>query len=123
MSDYRELRLAYGRACTSLAMDELAASEMMDMQAHYDVVMRATLVRINRWVLEQEAERILCSYPADWWQAVRQRWAPKWWLKRHPVQMTTKMATVKATYPTLIHPPKHGPVMKIVIKDEPGGWE
>lgn len=23
--------------------------------------------------------------PADWWQAVRERWAPRWWLERHPV--------------------------------------
>ena len=24
--------------------------------------------------------------PADWWQGVRERWLPAWWLKRYPVQ-------------------------------------
>ena len=23
--------------------------------------------------------------PADWWQAFKQRWAPPWWLRRHPI--------------------------------------
>lgn len=23
--------------------------------------------------------------PADWWQAVRERWCPRWWLRRWPV--------------------------------------
>lgn len=23
--------------------------------------------------------------PADWWQAVRERWCPEWWLARYPV--------------------------------------
>jgi hypothetical protein len=26
------------------------------------------------------------KYPADWWQAVRERWFPRWWLARHPVR-------------------------------------
>lgn len=26
--------------------------------------------------------------PADWWQAVRERWAPAWWLRRRPVRKT-----------------------------------
>jgi hypothetical protein len=27
------------------------------------------------------------EWAADWWQAVRARWAPAWWLRRHPVRM------------------------------------
>jgi len=23
--------------------------------------------------------------PYDWWEHFRERWAPKWWLRRHPV--------------------------------------
>lgn len=26
------------------------------------------------------------SYPKNWWQAVRERFAPTWWLARHPVE-------------------------------------
>lgn len=24
--------------------------------------------------------------PADWWQHLRQRWCPRWWLRRRPVR-------------------------------------
>ena len=27
------------------------------------------------------------SWPEDWWQAVRARWLPAWWLRRRPVRM------------------------------------
>lgn len=27
--------------------------------------------------------------PVDWWQHLRQRWFPKWWLRRYPVRMDT----------------------------------
>lgn len=30
--------------------------------------------------------------PYDWWEAVRERWAPKWWLRRHPV-ITRRIVT------------------------------
>lgn len=26
------------------------------------------------------------KYPADWWQALKERWAPKWLLEKYPVQ-------------------------------------
>ena len=32
------------------------------------------------------------SVPADWWQALRQRWLPTWWLRRWPVR-TREIAT------------------------------
>lgn len=38
-------------------------------------------------------------YPEDWWQAVRARWLPRWWLRRHPVryrEVRLKLAVNKA---------------------------
>ena len=33
-----------------------------------------------------ETVRIEKQWPRDWWQAFRERWLPKWWLAKHPVQ-------------------------------------
>ena len=30
------------------------------------------------------------TYPRDWWQAVRQRFLPGWWVKRHPILWHTE---------------------------------
>lgn len=45
----------------------------------------------------------VATYPADWWEAVKQRWAPLWATRRWPVRMTTRTVTIDrgATYPTL----------------------
>ncbi len=47
---------------------------MITLEKMYDCEMRQIIIRMRRYVLEQEAERIICEYPADWWQAFRQRW-------------------------------------------------
>lgn len=36
------------------------------------------------------------AVPLDWWQAVRQRWCPGWWLDRHPVKM--RVIEVRVTH-------------------------
>ncbi len=114
----KTIELAYGYAISSTAIAPSDAP-MIEMTSYYDMMMRAQLIRLRRYVLEQEAEKLVCAYPTDWWQAVRQRWAPAWWLKRHPVRMERKVASVKATYPGLIHPPGHDPIYKIHVRDEP----
>jgi len=38
-------------------------------------------------------------YPADWWQAFKERWFPDWALKRWPVRWTVYELDVAAVYP------------------------
>lgn len=44
-------------------------------------------------------------YPKDWWQAVKERFAPKIFLQRYPVEYNTIDAY--ALYPQLEIPPEH----------------
>jgi len=37
-------------------------------------------------ILWAETQTHEVHYPRDWWEAVRERWAPAWWLTRWPVQ-------------------------------------
>ncbi len=34
----------------------------------------------------QESPELEERWPADWWQAFRERWFPAWWLRRWPVR-------------------------------------
>ena len=43
-------------------------------------------------------------YPADWWQAVRERFLPARWLKRHPVKYITGELRAEVIYPRLAAP-------------------
>lgn len=41
------------------------------------------------------------SYPATWWEALKQRFAPAWFLRRWPVQLTTWTVDAFALFPEL----------------------
>lgn len=41
------------------------------------------------------------SHPADWWQALKVRFAPRWFLKRWPARLKTVTFDAKALVPEL----------------------
>jgi hypothetical protein len=49
------------------------------------------VIELEAYVLGMPKERIAVHerYPLDWWQAFRERWFPKWWLRRWPVAYKT----------------------------------
>jgi hypothetical protein len=52
-----------------------------------------------------KGEPIVIGYPRDWWEAVKLRFAPVWFLQRRPVQMTTHRIHPWAILPDLKTPP------------------
>lgn len=57
--------------------------------------------------------------PLDWWQAVRQRWAPTWWLRRWPVRFLAIPTLVKMQK---VCPHVHAPMRDHFIwLEAPGG--
>lgn len=62
------------------------------------------------------------SYPANWWEAVKERFAPKWFLKRYPVKYETK--GVKESYSVdafydKVSIPEYEPVVRFTKMDVP----
>jgi len=47
---------------------------------------------------------VTISHPEDWWQAVRLRWFPRWWLERHPVRMRRHVVSATEFYPHITVP-------------------
>ena len=54
-----------------------------EVDGYYDHLARAWAVKLRRYVLTLGEQTV--RYPADWREAVKARWAPAWFLKRHPV--------------------------------------
>lgn len=54
--------------------------------------------------------------PADWWEAVKERWAPAWALRRWPVRY--RFLVPRAYYPGLRLPREHGPEF-VMFRPEP----
>jgi hypothetical protein len=58
------------------------------LKVELDLAVRGLRVDMEAYIAAMPGEwiRLHRQWPADWWQAFRERWAPRWWLARHPVR-------------------------------------
>ena len=54
---------------------------------------------IKGFLLGEEAAEKAVTYPADWWQAFKERWFPKPLLAFWPVRYTTVIMNADVVYP------------------------
>lgn len=70
----------------AIAMDIWGRThEFRDME---DIVAQRLILQLERYCAALGEEEV--RWPKDWWQALRARFAPRWWLKRHPVLWETR---------------------------------
>lgn len=50
---------------------------------------------------ESNLQEYRFQYPADWWQAVKEHFAPAWFLRRWPVLYTRHHISIDVVYPEL----------------------
>lgn len=78
---------------------------------------------IQRVAKEPDAKPITISYPNGWVQAVKERWLPKFLLKRFPVKYWNITVTATTFYPNLTLPDeKPFYEMHRVDKETVGSW-
>ena len=81
-----------------------------------DVVLRAEtrsmVASLRARVLGEKLATVEVKWPADWWQALKERWFPAWALRRWPVTYRREKLEAVALYPK-ISLPEHGPVLQI----------
>ena len=57
------------------------------------------VLRVTQEVYGRTMEEVSAEWPADWWQAVKDRWAPGWMKARWPVKMKCVRLQAKELYP------------------------
>lgn len=55
--------------------------------------------RVTGFVWSEGVQHVEIKYPADWWQAFKERWFPPWLLKHYPVRYKYHVIDIKAIYP------------------------
>lgn len=87
-----------------------------------DVSIEATKNLIaNQWILTMKASVLgntlydhKVTYPKDWKEALKERWLPRWMLKKYPVEYTTHHYMIEELYPHLnVAWPEKEPVLKV----------
>ena len=81
------------------AVDERVLASAVQRDVDYDPFSKLARLQFTTWVMATQPERIVLTYPRDWWQAVKARWWPAWLLRRWPVRYTTVTVEKYAVYP------------------------
>lgn len=103
------------RVCAQLP--ELALSER-DFSTVFDLQAQALRMEVRKAVFGRKLSEVSVSYPADWWQAVKDRWFPAWAKKRWPVQMKTERLVSTEEY-TKISAPDEASFVRLFKNPEP----
>jgi hypothetical protein len=80
----RTVTLSIGQLHYSQAISDYTFAEMPKLTAEYSTILSATILHAIVRYAEQKCEHV--KYPANWWEAVKERFAPAWALKRWPVR-------------------------------------
>jgi len=70
------------------------------------------LIKIE--LTSQKLDHIDIKYPANWWEAFKERWFPKWLLRKFPIIYHEEHYDVHAFHPTVILPDEKGVVVKFI---------
>ncbi len=72
----------------------------LEIDAVAEAAMDALTMQIYGFVYGQDMDKKeKISHPQDWWEAFKERWFPKWALRRWPVRETHHTITFRETYP------------------------
>lgn len=95
-----EVRLQLFEYATAYMTDveRLSTRVRVDWVEHMAGVMR---VCMERAVWGQRGDSVTVSYPADWWQHFKQRFFPRWALKRWPVLKVHETYSARVLCPDL----------------------
>ena len=71
----------------------------VDFSSHLNFMTNDIGVRVKGYIWSENVDTVNIQYPADWWQAVKERFAPKFILNRWPVKYIKHYIDVNVIYP------------------------
>lgn len=98
------IELEQYRAVASQAMSREFA-EAADLEVARNQFMDALVFRLTQTIWGRKVGERLVRWPADWWQAVKERWFPGWALRRWPVEYAWATIEARDLFPAVVVPP------------------
>ena len=116
--NYRTVELEKFKLVALQYLDEKLADfgepPKLDISAHTSFMLDQLVLRLQQCVWGREVERQECQWPADWWQALKERWFPAWAKKRWPIEYKRVVITARELYPQMAFPPhQHAGVIAV----------
>jgi len=101
MSDYEKHILERIDVAVQGSISRNAIDFAVEKSIDYTVDSLVLRLRAFMWG-EKSAPDDVIRYPTTWWDAVKQRWLPRWLLKRYPANYTVHRVRHKISYSNLL---------------------
>ncbi len=114
--DIMEITFQRLQLCTQKHLPWGALRQATELSTYVDHQLEGMVLQLYASVAERENERVSCRWPADWWQAVKARFAPAWFLERYPVEFERRTLVASYIYPNVEFPVEkllHFPIARI----------
>jgi hypothetical protein len=85
-------------------MSQFGEPPAVDISLDNSFLFDQVVLRVVQHIWGRETERVECHWPADWWQAFKDRWFPLWAKKRWPVQYRKYALVAREMYPKVAFP-------------------
>jgi hypothetical protein len=115
--DLEKIKFAVLAYVSKELAEEFAIAPTAKITDHLNWFSEQIVLQIRQDVFGKQVDIVEIRYPADWWQAFKERWFPKWLLKRYPVIETIETIDIKALYPT-INIPNHRAIINVWETEE-----
>ena len=93
-------------AQASLPREQLYGLADVKLDITYETMIHHLVMSLRAFVTKQNITAQAYTYPATWWDAVKDRWFPAWLLKRFPVDTITVQYKPCYLYPEFVLPPE-----------------
>jgi hypothetical protein len=91
---------------TEKLLDELAEMSNAEWKTAVEFTGQDFVLQVRAIIWGREVQRQEHRYPADWWEAVKERFAPEWFKRRWPVRYTMITLKARELYPLVSMPHK-----------------
>ena len=111
-----EIQLEHQRLSAQIRIDKKAIRGRMEEDFAKDLVRDQVVAMFHHAIFVKDYPKThIVRYPADWWQAVKDRFAPAWFRDRYPVKFVTIEASAKMLYPDIEPIPRQRGVLKFAV--------
>lgn len=104
---YEEIHLkkfmfAFNRVWAERDIEELVKLPPIEVKKRFDKVFREVRLEFSMMVWSHEEGEIDIEYYEDWWQELRVKLLPKWYLRKKPSRKVRIKKEFFSAYPTLL---------------------
>jgi hypothetical protein len=116
----RTVRLDVFDLATAVRLDAPFMANPIAARAALDELTASVVLSFRARVAGERLKTETIRFPADWWEAVKERWFPAWAKRRWPVSYRVVTMEARGLYPLLSLPQRKDAHVEIVVHEAPG---